>query len=83
MRITYWQEVRMTSLVSVCAWCKLVKTPTGWFKASKALRILGIQKEVASEEMTHGICPNCAVAWGNIDKKSFEDACQREAYATA
>lgn len=73
----------MQSLISICAWCNKVKTPIGWVKPAKAIQILKIRDEVTPTEITHGICPACAVKWIKVDQKTFEDACQREAYATA
>lgn len=73
----------MEKLVSVCAWCRFVKTPMGWLQAAKAFHILKIEDDLAPEGITHGICPTCALDWVKMDQKSFEDACQKEAYATA
>ncbi len=68
----------MQSLISVCAWCEAVKTPTGWMEASNAFQLMGVPGEISRSEITHGICPACAVQWTKIDKKSFEQACLQE-----
>ena len=73
----------MESFISVCAWCHFVKTPCGWLNATKALPLLKIERDLAPEEITHGICPVCAVDWAKLDQKSFEDACQKEACVPA
>ncbi len=72
----------MKTLISVCAWCKKVKTSGGWRKEASAFKILGINKQ-SSPELTHGICPACAVKWAKVDLKQFQASCQQETRKTA
>ncbi|MBF0288864.1 MAG: hypothetical protein HQM14_13695 [SAR324 cluster bacterium] len=72
----------MKALISVCAWCKMVKTPTGWRKEQSAFKTLKISKKY-TVELTHGICPSCAVKWAKVDLQKFQVSCQKEARKTA
>lgn len=73
----------MEAMISVCAWCKKVKTPLGWTTESKALRILGINKRKMALECTHGICTSCATKWAPVDPHQFQESCQNEAIRVA
>ena len=51
----------MSSLITVCAWCNLIRTPKGWVETNIAILILGLNPCAnIDKEMTHGICEDCA-----------------------
>ncbi|MGK5092072.1 hypothetical protein WDW89_08695 [Deltaproteobacteria bacterium TL4] len=68
----------MSNLVSVCAWCNMVKTPIGWMEEASAYEQLGIGQGDMMIDKTHGICPSCASKWTKIGKAQFLRSCEHE-----
>ncbi len=51
---------RNDDLVTMCAWCKKIKTgPERWTELEDAVRILGLFETPSCPGITHGICKSC------------------------
>ena len=48
------------NLVTMCSWCKQIKTPQhGWLEIEKAIEVMQLLSESPFPGITHAICESC------------------------
>ncbi len=56
--------------VTMCSWCKKVKTPTSWVEAEEALQQLDLLRLSDPPQVSHGICQSCLEYYFSKFKKA-------------
>ena len=51
---------RSSETLSVCSWCKAVRTAQAWVELEQAVMQLGLFAAEALPRISHGICPDCS-----------------------
>ena len=59
MRLLERSDRPRGELLSMCSWCKKVKTPAGWTDVEQAVVELELLTEEHPRPITHGMCPDC------------------------
>lgn len=58
---------RGEGLVTVCSWCKRVRAGDDWLEVEAAVVRLDLFRATPPPMLTHGICPPCRAAMGNLE----------------
>lgn len=54
------QAVRSEKMLTICSWCRRVRTPEGWAEVDDAVRTLGLFSMDTLPQITHGMCEDCS-----------------------
>ncbi len=57
---------RNVDLLHMCSWCSRVWCEDAWLPAEEAVKILGLFGPTQLPQITHGICPNCALLFEDL-----------------
>lgn len=57
---------RNVDLLHMCSWCSRVRCDEVWLPVEEAVKILGLFGSAELPQITHGICPDCALLFEDL-----------------